>query len=163
MAAADSLSKRTSAALHWCLPSYIALSVLVPVWYAVWFPSRTGLQASAALLAAGWLMLAIARNGRWTYAGMVALLLFIHGLTEAMVTPAERIPALLTTGLSLSYFLGLWLQVRAWRAAGVRPRRRGVQGAAAPSTPEAESPLAECADQQTNAGGQAHVRTDAND
>jgi uncharacterized membrane protein len=111
--------------LKLCLSSYIALSVLLPLWYAWWFPAYAPLVVASVLLLAGWLMWAIARNGRLTYAGMVVFLLFIHGVTEAMVLPAQRVPALLTVGLSLLYFSGMWLQIRQWRAAGVRPRKRG--------------------------------------
>lgn len=109
-----------------CLLSYIALSVLLPLWYAWWFPAHAPLVVSSALLLAGWLMWSLARHGRLTYAGMVVFLLFIHGVTEAMVIPDQRLPALLCVALSLLYFSGMWLQIRQWRAAGVRPRKRGT-------------------------------------
>lgn len=111
--------------LKLCLYSYIGLSLLLPLWYAVWFPAHVQLIVCGGLLAAGWLMWSIARHGRLTYAGMVVFMLFIHAVTEAWVMPAQRLPALLTVALCLVYFAGLLLQVRQWRAAGIRPRRRG--------------------------------------
>lgn len=103
-----------------CVGSYLALIVLCALWYGLWFPSRLGLIVSMGLLGVGAMMLFTASRGRLVWAGMVVMLLFIHGVTEAMVTPAQRLPALLAVSLSLLYFSALYALIRQSKRGGTR-------------------------------------------
>jgi uncharacterized membrane protein len=98
-----------------CRLSYLLLAVLLIGWYAWWAPSGKALIWSAALMGVGGVLLLTAPRGRLVWGGMVVLLTFIHGTTDAMVSPPERVPALLVVMASLVYFGGLWLGIRAAR------------------------------------------------
>lgn len=102
-----------------CRTSYLVLTVLLVGWYGWWSPSGKALMWSMALAAVGGMLLLSAPRGRLVWGGMVALLWFIHGTTEAMVSAPDRIPALLVVLVSVIYFMGLWIGIRA-----ARQRRR---------------------------------------
>jgi uncharacterized membrane protein len=74
------------------------------------------------LLAVG-VLFALRRPGAWTWAGIVALLYFCHGVAEAWATPAERVPALVEVALSvLLVFSVSWEGMRARFGAKARDR-----------------------------------------
>lgn len=98
-----------------CRWSYALLALLLLGWYGWWAPARTALIVCGALLASGALLLLSAPRGRLVWGGMVVLLTFVHGTTEAFASPPDRLPALLVVAASLSYFAGLWSGVRSAR------------------------------------------------
>lgn len=98
-----------------CRWSYALLAVLLLGWYGWWTPAWTACLISGALLGAGALLLVSAPRGRLVWGGMVVLLTFVHGTTEAFASPPDRLPALLVVAASLCYFAGLWSGIRSAR------------------------------------------------
>jgi uncharacterized membrane protein len=82
----------------------------------------SGLVHALPLLVVG-LLFALRRPAAWTWAGIMALLYFCHGVAEAWATPAERLPALAETALSvLLVFSVSWDGMRARFGAKARDR-----------------------------------------
>jgi uncharacterized membrane protein len=87
----------------------LGLLALHLAWNAagVWGPpSRLALAALALPVAVVAAMQFAARPSARFWSGVLALLTFCHGVTEAWADPAARVPALLETALSLLVIAG---------------------------------------------------------
>ena len=104
-----------------CAISLAGLLLLRLVWHAVVHAPVTGMASGVATLllpllpfVAAW---AFKLRGLWIYGGIAAWVYLCHGGMEAVANPAERGWALAEVALASLYFAGLWLRVRAARAA----------------------------------------------
>ena len=104
-----------------CAMALAGLLLLRLVWHAVVHAPATGMASGVATLllpllpfVAAW---AFKLRGPWIYGGIAAWVYLCHGGMEAVANPAERGWALTEVALASLYFTGLWLRVRAARAA----------------------------------------------
>lgn len=104
------------------LTGYFNLLLLMVLWHAWLHPSEYFPTALVLLFTAVPLLLPLrgmlhGRPSSHLWASFLMMLYFMHGVVEAFVNPAQRIPALLEIALSLTVFLAAALYAR-WARAG---------------------------------------------
>jgi uncharacterized membrane protein len=109
------------------LGAWALLLALQFVWHGMGLGAAGGSLVSALVHASPLLVVgalfALRRPGAWTWAGIMALLYFCHGVAEAWATPAERLPAHAEIALSvLLVFSVSWDGMRARFGAKARDR-----------------------------------------
>ncbi len=112
-------------ALRWCAASLVALLLNKVLWLNAGDALDGGVAASLAIALLPFLpfaaALAFKLRGVWIYAGIGVWIYFCHGAMEAVVSPDQRVWALLEVALSTLYFVAL-----AWRIRAEKQARRDV-------------------------------------
>ncbi len=98
--------------LNLCRWSLIGLIAVQIVWFGWMVPMNPETRAMVLALSAGPLLLALPFVWRLTprplvVTGLMLLIYFLVGVTEAWANPAARAPAVFQVSLILAYFTGL--------------------------------------------------------
>ncbi len=107
------------------LSGYLSLLILVTVWHAWLHPSNYFPRTLVLLVTAAPLLLPLrgmlhGRPSSHLWASFLMVLYFMHGVVEATVNQAQRLPALLEILLSLLVFFAAAFYTR-WARAAAAP------------------------------------------